>query len=42
MIKITNLTKTFGNMNAVNHITFFIPDGVIYGILGTENIVPIR
>lgn len=36
MIKITNLTKTFGNMNAVNHITFSIPDGVIYGILGTN------
>ena len=36
MIEINNLTKTFDDIRAVNDVTFEIPDGVMYGILGTN------
>ena len=34
MIKVTNLTKEYGKITAVNHISFEIADGEIVGFLG--------
>lgn len=36
MIEIENLTKSFDETCAVNHISLTIPDGVLYGLLGTN------
>lgn len=36
MIEIENLTKSFDGICAVNHVSFTIPDGVLYGLLGTN------
>ena len=36
MIEIENLTKSFDETCAVNHVSFRIPDGVMYGLLGTN------
>jgi ABC-2 type transport system ATP-binding protein len=33
-VKITNLTKTFGSLKAVNDVTLEIPKGEIFGLLG--------
>jgi len=33
-ISVKNLTKTFGKTVAVDHITFEIPEGIVYGLLG--------
>lgn len=34
VIKVNNVTKVFGEMKAVNEVSFEIPSGKIYGILG--------
>lgn len=34
VIKVNNVTKVFGDMKAVNDVSFEIPSGKIYGILG--------
>jgi ABC-2 type transport system ATP-binding protein len=34
VIKVNNVTKVFGEMRAVNEVSFEIPSGKIYGILG--------
>lgn len=34
VIKVKNVTKVFGQMKAVNEVSFEIPSGKIYGILG--------
>lgn len=36
MISIHNLTKYFDNTCAVNHISLEIPDGIMFGLLGTN------
>lgn len=36
MIKIHELTKTFHNVTAVNHISLLIPQNCIFGLLGTN------
>ncbi|RGT72301.1 ABC transporter ATP-binding protein [Mediterraneibacter massiliensis] len=36
MIEIENLTKYFGALCAVNHISFTIPNGSFFGLLGTN------
>lgn len=36
MIEITNLTKHFGSICAVNDVSLDIPDGIMFGILGTN------
>lgn len=36
MIKLINLTKTFGNYNAVNDVTAQIEEGCIYGLVGSN------
>ncbi len=36
MIKIENITKSFGDKLAVNNISFEISDGVIYGLVGSN------
>jgi len=33
-IEVENLTKKFGSLTAVDHITFSIPRGRIFGFLG--------
>lgn len=34
MIEVKNLTKKYGNHTAVDHLTFTVEDGIIYGFLG--------
>lgn len=34
MLKVTNLTKTFGQLTAVDHISFDVLEGEIFGFLG--------
>ena len=34
MISVQNLTKKFGNLTAVDNISFEIPEGEIFGFLG--------
>lgn len=36
MIEIKKLTKKFGSLCAVNNVSFNIPDGVMFGLLGTN------
>ncbi len=36
MIEIRDLTKSYDDICAVNHVTFTIPEGVMYGLLGTN------
>lgn len=36
MIEINNLTKKFGSLRAVNSISLSIPDGCVFGLLGTN------
>lgn len=36
MVTIHNLTKYFGSTCAVNHISLEIPDGIMFGLLGTN------
>lgn len=36
MIKISNLAKYFDDICAINHISFEIPEGVMFGLLGTN------
>lgn len=36
MVTINNLTKYFGSTCAVNHISLEIPDGIMFGLLGTN------
>lgn len=36
MIQIENLTKNFDNICAVNDVSFEIPEGILYGLLGTN------
>lgn len=36
MIEIKNLTKHFDDICAVNHVSLEIPDGIMFGILGTN------
>ena len=33
-IRIENLTKTYGNLNAVDHMNLSIKDGELVGLLG--------
>ncbi|RLG85490.1 MAG: ABC transporter ATP-binding protein, partial [Thermoprotei archaeon] len=34
MVEVHNLTKTFGNIRAVNGVSFSVRRGEIYGLLG--------
>ncbi len=34
MIQVENLTKKFGHLTAVDHVTFSVPKGAIFGFLG--------
>ena len=36
MIKIKNVTKTFGDVKAVDQITLTIQNGLVFGMLGTN------
>ena len=36
MIEIKNLTKTFGNLTALNDVSVVIPDGCIFGLVGAN------
>ena len=36
MIRIRELTRTFGKTQAVNHISLDIPEGALFGLLGTN------
>lgn len=36
VIEVSNLTKKFGNFTAVNHITFDVEEGEIFGFLGAN------
>lgn len=36
MIRINNLTKYFDDVCAVSHISLEIPDGIMFGLLGTN------
>ena len=36
MIELYNLTKYFGTLCAVNHVSLTIPDGNFFGLLGTN------
>ena len=36
MIKITNVTKTFDDIKAVDQISLTIPNGIVFGMLGTN------
>lgn len=36
MIKVEDLTKKFDELCAVNHVSLSIPEGVMYGLLGTN------
>ncbi|WP_414703303.1 ATP-binding cassette domain-containing protein, partial [Proteiniphilum sp. UBA5510] len=36
VIKISNLTKKFGNFTAVDHISFDVEEGEIFGFLGAN------
>lgn len=36
MIAATNLTKRFGDVNAIDHMNCTIPDGCIYGLVGAN------
>lgn len=33
-LEVKNLTKTFGNIRAVNHVSFDVPEGSIFGLIG--------
>jgi len=34
LLKVTNLTKVFGGLRAVDNLSFVVPSGVIYGLIG--------
>ena len=34
MLKVENLTKLFGGLRAVDHVSFEVPQGAIYGLIG--------
>ena len=34
MLRIENLTKDFGGLRAVNHCSFEMPEGMIFGLIG--------
>lgn len=36
MIEIKNVTKFYGKKKAINQVTFTIPDGTVFGLLGTN------
>ena len=36
MIEIKNVTKYYGRKKAVDKVTFSIPDGAVFGLLGTN------
>ena len=36
VIEVSNLTKKFGSFTAVNHITFDVNEGEIFGFLGAN------
>lgn len=36
IIKVSELTKKFGNFTAVDHITFDVKEGEIFGFLGAN------
>ena len=36
MIQIKNVSKTFGDIKAVDQISLTIPNGIVFGMLGTN------
>ncbi|MBI5916756.1 MAG: ATP-binding cassette domain-containing protein, partial [Bacteroidetes bacterium] len=34
ILRLENVVKTYGNFTAVDHVTFDIPKGVVFGMLG--------
>lgn len=36
MIEINDLTKAFQDITAVNHVSLEIPEGQVFGLLGTN------
>jgi ABC-2 type transport system ATP-binding protein len=36
MIKISSLTKRFGKLTAIDELTLDVPDGTIFGLIGSN------